>query len=311
MTEKIEIMNLLQIREFLEHELKSLLCGSIEIREKNDKRYIYVHYREDGRLLTKYVGEYSDDLNNQIINNNFMSKGIKKQIRNISKELKKLNYHDETIDIKVENNIDFAHKHLAETIYKQAKLEGVVVTLSDTENIIEGSKVNNMTPQDIMKVVNLKHAWEFILNKNVILSPTNYALLCEINKLVLEGFYYNGGKLRVLPVQIGGTKWIPDIPNEINVKNNLNDIVKLNDDLNIAIELLLYVTRMQLFVDGNKRTSVIFANHYLISKGLGLIVIPEKLVEKYKKLLIDYYESNNNEKIKAFLKEKCYIKVEG
>ena len=33
--------------------------------------------------------------------------------------------------------------------------------------ILISGKVNNMTPEDILKIVNLKHAWEFILNKIV------------------------------------------------------------------------------------------------------------------------------------------------
>jgi hypothetical protein len=32
-----------------------------------------------------------------------------------------------------------------------------------------------------------------------------------------------------------------------------------------------------------KRTAVIFANHYLISRGKGLIAIPVELVSEYKK----------------------------
>jgi prophage maintenance system killer protein len=65
----------------------------------------------------------------------------------------------------------------------------------------------------------------------------------------------------------------------------------------------------QLFIDGNKRSAVIFANHYLISKGLGLIVIPAELVEEYRKRLIDYYEGKNVKEIKDFLKNFCYIKM--
>ena len=64
-----------------------------------------------------------------------------------------------------------------------------------------------------------------------------------------------------------------------------------------------------MFIDGNKRTSVIFANHYLISKGKGLIVIPTEKVDKYKKLLIEFYESNDNRKIFKFIKEECYLKM--
>ena len=60
MEEKLEIMNLLQNKQLLEHELQSLAYGSVEIRENDSNKYIYVHYREDGVVLTKYVGEYLD-----------------------------------------------------------------------------------------------------------------------------------------------------------------------------------------------------------------------------------------------------------
>ena len=209
MEEKIEIMNLIQSRQMLENELSSLAYGAVEIRENNLNKYIYVHYREDGVALTKYVGEYSDELYNIVLNNSIKAKNIKKQIREINKKLKSLNYVEKDLSENVEKNIDFAKRHLVDTIYKQAILEGVATTFADTESIIEGGKVNNMTSEDILKIVNLKHAWEFILNKNVILCDTNFALLCEINKMVEEGFYYSAGKVRNVSVTIGGTKWTP------------------------------------------------------------------------------------------------------
>ncbi len=310
MEEKIEIMNLLQSKQMIENELQSLAYGSVEIRENNSKRYIYVHYRENGVALTKYVGEYSDELYNLVLNNSIKAKELKRQIREISKKLKQLNYVEEEISPKVEQNIDFAKRHLVDTIYKQAILEGVATTFADTESIIEGGKVNNMTSEDILKVVNLKHAWEFILNKNVILSPTNFALLCEINKLIEEGFYYSAGKIRNVPVTIGGTKWQPSLPIESVIKEELEEILKMDiDEVDKAINLLLYVMKRQVFIDGNKRTSVIFSNHYLISKGKGIIVIPAELTEEFKNLLISYYEENNEEQIKEFLKEKCYMSI--
>ncbi len=310
MEEKIEIMNLLQNKQLLEYELQSLAYGSVEIRENNSNKYIYVHYREDGVALTKYVGEYSEELYNLVLNNSIKAKKIKKQIREINKKLKQLNYIEEELSEKVELNIDFAKRHLVDTIYKQAILEGVATTFADTENIIEGGKVNNMTPEDIMKIINLKHAWEFILNKNVILSNTNFALLCEINKLVEEGFYYSAGKVRNVPVTIGGTTWKPELPIESIIKEELEEIFNSKmDDIDKAIELLLYTMKKQVFIDGNKRTSVIFSNHYLISKGKGIIVIPAELTEEFKDLLIAYYEGKDKNKIKVFIKEKCYMSI--
>ena len=310
MEEKMEIMSLLQNKQLLEHELQSLAYGSVEIREKDLNKYIYVHYREDGVALTKYVGEYSEELYNLILNNSIKAKELKKQIREINKKLKQLNYIEEELSQKVEQNIDFAKRHLVDTIYKQAILEGVATTFADTESIIEGGKVNNMTSEDILKIVNLKHAWEFILNKNVILSDTNFALLCEINKMVEEGFYYSAGKVRNVPVTIGGTTWKPDLPIESIIKEELEQIFnKKLDDVDRAIELLLYTMKKQVFIDGNKRTSVIYSNHYLISKGKGIIAIPAELTEEFKDLLIPYYEGKDEKEIKKFIKEKCYMGI--
>ena len=310
MENKIEIMNLLQSKQILENELNSLAYGSVEIREKNNNKYIYVHYREDGVALTKYVGEYSEELYNLILNNSIKAKELKKQIKEIVKKLKDLDYVEEELDSKVEQNIDFAKRHLADTIYKQAILEGVATTFADTESIIEGGKVNNMTSEDILKIINLKHAWEFILNKNVILSDTNYALLCEINKMIEEGFYYSAGKIRNVPVSIGGTKWTPELPIETVIKEELEEILnKKQEPIDTAIEFLLYIMKKQIFIDGNKRTAVIFANHYLIARGKGILVIPTELTDNFKNLLIQYYEGKDSSKIKKFIKEKCYMAI--
>ena len=310
MENKIEIMALLENKQILENELKLLIYGSIEIRENDANKYIYVHYREDGVVLTKYAGEYSDELYNLILNNNIKVKQIKKQIKETNQKLKMLDYVEEELSEKVKQNIDFAKRHLVDTIYKQAILEGVATTFADTESIIEGGKVNNMTSEDILKIINLKHAWEFILNKNVILSDTNYPLLCQINRFVEEGFYYTAGKIRSVPVTIGGTNWKPDLPIESVIKEKLEEILnKKKNDVDKAIELLLYTMKKQIFIDGNKRTSVIYSNHYLISKGKGIIVIPAELTNEFKDLLIPYYEGKDTKKIKEFIKEKCYMEI--
>ena len=165
-----------------------------------------------------------------------------------------------------------------------------------------------MTSKDILKVVNLKYAWDFILGEGEITYPTNFIILSQINAIVEEGFSYTAGKLRSVPVSIGGSTYIPPLPYEIQVKGDLAILLSKEPSYEIAIEILLYVMKKQLFLDGNKRTAVIYANHYLISRGLGLIVIPAELVEEFKIHLINYYE-NKNENIKDFLYKKCLTKI--
>ena len=128
--------------------------------------------------------------------------------------------------------------------------------------------------------------------------------------MVEEGFYYTAGKVRNVPVTIGGTTWKPDFPIESEIKQEIEEVLnKKMDEVDIAIELLLYTMKKQVFIDGNKRTSVIFSNHYLISKGKGIITIPAELTEKFKELLIYYYEGKDEKEIKQFIKEKFYINL--
>ncbi len=233
---------------------------------------------------------------------------IKKTLKNIKQQLGLLQYQSFELSDKIKINIDFARRNMVDSIYKQAKLEGVATTYSNTETIINGGKVKDMIATDISKVLNLKHAWDFILGEGVITYPTNFIVLSQINAIVEEGFSYTAGNIRSVPVTIGGSTYIPPLPYEIQVKEDLNFMLSKEPSYEIAIELLLYVMKKQFFLDGNKRTAVLYANHYLISRGLGLIVIPADLVDEFKKHLINYYESKND-KIKEFLCQKCLTKI--
>lgn len=305
-------MNILELtseKELISSRLEKMIFGTIDIRENENKKYIYVQTTIDGIKRNKYVGEYSNELYNLILENNQVAKQLKKRIKEINKELDSINYESHDLSDKVNLNISLARRNMTDSIYKQAMLEGVATTYSDTETIINGGKVNNMTVSDIGKVVNLKRAWEFILSNGVISYPTNYVVLCEINQIVEDGFSLFAGRLRSVPVSIGGSSYIPPLPIENIIKEELQNI--LNSDLSIidkTIELLLLVSKKQLFLDGNKRTAVIFANHFLISNAGGIIVIPVEKIDKYKKLLIEYYESKNND-IKDFLKNECIIRL--
>ena len=68
----------------------------------------------------------------------------------------------------------------------------------------------------------------------------------------------------------------------------------------------MYCMKTQIFIDGNKRASVIFANHYLISHGQGFLVIPEEHVPEFKQKLVAFYEGENIDIISGFLKGKCW-----
>ena len=280
--------------------------GVVEIKEVSNKKYLYIRKREAGRKTSTYVGPYSEELHQVLLKSIKDAREIKKAIRDIEKQLASYGYSHDEISANVVLNIDFARANMKSIIYDQAVLEGVATTFPATELIIDNGKVNNVSAEDVQKILNLKHAWEFVLDKDVILSETNYYVCQYIARLVNEGFYQQGGRIRAVPVTIGGTSYIPPIPIEYQVKENIENIIKSSDDVvQVAIELALHVMKTQIFNDGNKRTAIIFANHYLISHAGGLMVVPQNLVPEYKKMLVKYYEGTDEETIKSFMREKC------
>ena len=285
--------------------------GSPEIKENKSGKYLYIRKRINGKLTSTYVDRYSDDLYQLLLRNSKEARELRKHIRRIDKELAVNGYVEEELSADVIINLDFARANMKSNIYDQAVLEGVATTFPQTEEILENGTVNGMTADDVQKILNLKHAWEFILDKDVIRADSNYYLLCHIAKLVNEGFFYDGGRIRGIPVAIGGTKYIPPIPIESQVSEQISNILKSGKNaIDIAIDLCMYCMRTQIFVDGNKRASVIFANHYMIAHGSGLLVIPEEHVSEFKKLLVEYYESADICRMNTFLKEKCWRKIE-
>jgi len=275
-----EIQELLRSRADLHARLNLMpYDGTPEIKERGDGKYLYIRKRVAGKLTSTYVGVYTEELYNLLLRNARETREIRKQLRHIEKQLAAAGYSDDELTDDVINNIAFARVNMKNNIYNQAVLEGVATSFPQTEEIIDNGKVSGMTATDVQKILNLKHAWEFILDKDVIASKSDYYMLSYIARLVNEGFFADGGRIRGVPVTIGGSSYIPPIPNEIDIKDEIIEIIDDDADaIDIAIKLCLYCMKTQIFLDGNKRASVIFANHYLISHGEGFLVIPEKEV---------------------------------
>lgn len=303
-----EIQELLQQRADLNARLNLLPYeGTPEIKENKSGKYLYVRRRVGSRTTSTYVDVYSDTLYQFLLRNNAEAKELRKQLRGVEKALAELGFTDGELSPEVMLNLDFARINMKMSIYEQAVLEGVATTFPQTEDIIDNGKINGVRASDVQKILNLKHAWEFVLDKDVLQVKSDYSVLCHIAKLVNEGFFENGGRIRGVPVAIGGTSYVPPLPIETVVIENISDIINSRAEaVDIAVELCLYCMKTQIFNDGNKRASVIFANHYLISKAGGLLVIPEAKVPEFKKLLIGYYEDKDNGEIKKFLKQHCH-----
>ena len=313
MSELDKIQELLHQKADLQARLRLIpYDGTPEVKTQGDKQYLYVRKRIGGHNTSTYVDVYSDTLHQLLLRNSRERRELEKQLRQVNRELLVLGSTDEDLTPRVQQNLDFARANMKINIYDQAVLEGVATSFPQTEEIIDNGIVTGMSADDVQKILNLKHAWEFILDKDVIRSQSDYYLLCHIAKLVNEGFFSNGGRIRGVPVTIGGCSYVPPLPIEMDIKTKINEIVGAAQvsAIDTAIRLCLYCMKTQIFLDGNKRTSVIFANHYLISQGQGFIVIPEKAVPEFKKLLVEYYESDSLIEISEFMKINCWKNFE-
>lgn len=310
MSDLIKLQDLLKEKADCQARLNLMpYDGSPEIKEQSGNKYLYVRKRVAGKLTSTYVDVYSDELYQLLLRNARDARVLNKRIRQIEKELSSLGYEKSELSDRVYQNIDFARANMKSNIYDQAVLEGVGTSFPQTEEIINNGIVNGVKASDVQKILNLKHAWDFILDKDVIQSSSNFYMISHIAKLVNEGFYSDGGKVRNVPVTIGGSSYVPPIPIESVVKENIDNIVlSSKEPIDIAIELCLYCMKTQIFIDGNKRASVIFASQYLIAHGQGFLVIPEKEVPQFKILLVKYYEGEDIAIISKFLKEKCWKK---
>ena len=206
-----------------------------------------------------------------------------------------------------EQNVFIAKRNIVDYIWKSANLEGIGVTYPETQAIYDGGIVNGLTVDNIIAICNLKNAWQFILeNKDI---NYNFNVLCHIHKLVADRLVLEQdlGKIKTTPVNIGGTKWQPQFPIESQIIEELNSLLNQEDKskTEIAIELMLYIMRRQMFIDGNKRVAMLFANRIMIDNGCGIISIAQEYQPTFYEKLIKYYETNDMNDLKKWIYDHC------
>ena len=203
----------------------------------------------------------------------------------------------------IEENLELAKRLIIDSIYKEARLEGINVTFPETQQIYEGFPVNDLTIENTTKIVNLKRAWEFVLQ--TIVYPFDIRYMRHLNGIIENSLIRNAGVLRVIGVKISGTDWVPQIPTQEAVEQELERVRKIINPAERAIELMLTVMRGQYFEDGNKRTAQLMANQELIRHGCGIVSIPVEKNKEFSALLISFYESNDSRTIKEFVYDEC------
>ena len=299
-----EITKLLEEKNLLQRQL--IREGSIEIKDG----YLYLRKRQGNSLRSEYVGTFTNEAYAELQKNVADGKRIKKRLRAIEKDLVKQGYERKEISLNVRKSLQLGILNFKNSIHNQAILEGIPTTFPETERIVEDGRGSNLTATEIVKITNLKRAWQFILDEDVIQARSDISMLKTIASIITEGSLMSGD-LRIVPVSIRNSTYKPPIPIESVVKENIEQILASEEDvIDKAINLCLYCMKAQIFLDGNKRTAVIFANHYLMSQGAGLLLLTEDNLTEFVSLLIKFYETGEKEELVRLFKDKFWCKIE-
>ena len=207
-----------------------------------------------------------------------------------------------------EQNIFLAKKVLVSNIYNSAKLEGINTTYPDTKTILDGINVPTLKLDEINCILNLRDAWNYVLSS--IDSDINLEFICKVNSYVSRNESLEWGVLRTGKVGINGVDYIPDVPIEEKVVDEINSILREECATKRAINLMFYLMRSQVFWDGNKRTSMIVANKIMIENGCGIITIKEEFINEFNNLLTEYYNTGDMTEIEYFIYNKCIYGLE-
>lgn len=203
-----------------------------------------------------------------------------------------------------EDNIFFAKRKLVDNIYKSANLEGIAVTFADTVAFINNVNTGKISVDDMLKLKGLKDAWEFVLN-----TIDEELTIDYIKKVHFEIGKGQGidplGEFRDKGVGITGTSWRPKLPSECDYEEELKHIMNNTQDLDRCIDLFCWIQRSQMFIDGNKRVANLVANKEMIKHGQGILAVPVEKIGEYFNYLIEYYETNDNTKLKNWIYENC------
>jgi prophage maintenance system killer protein len=209
-------------------------------------------------------------------------------------------------------------KNIVELVYKCAgKFEGLNTTLLQTEGIIKYNRANNVAVDDVLTVVNLKRGFEMLLNdvQEPLLETSK-----RINRIVAAEDALFPGEIRTGGVELSTIqgRYVPPMLTEDEVNNQYGEIMNQEiSDTEKALRLFLFISKNQIFWNGNVGTALLIANKIMFSNGLGLLSIPENVFMKFNELLSKYCNSNllvNESNIISFLYEQCifginYLKI--
>ncbi len=180
--------------------------------------------------------------------------------------------------------------------WKSSQIEGNTYSLLETERLLkEKETAHGKTKDEAVMLLNHKEALDFIVNNPDYIEPLTISRIEDIHSILIKDLGVDRN-IRKSRVGISGTNYKP-LDNEFQIKEASDEMCKLiNHKKSVfdkALLLLILLSYIQPFSDGNKRTARIISNAILIKNEYCPISFRTVDSIEYKKAMLLFYEQNN------------------
>jgi Fic family protein len=183
-----------------------------------------------------------------------------------------------------------------ELSWKSSQIEGNTYSLLETEALLsENIPAEGKQKDEATMLLNHKKALGYVYERRIILTPMRTMAIEEIHSLLIADLGVSRN-IRNRIVGITGTNYTPP-DNEFQIREYLDracDVINLRSSIfEKALLAVLFISYIQPFEDGNKRTGRITGNGILIENGYCPLSYRSVKPVDYKKAMILFYEQNN------------------
>lgn len=185
--------------------------------------------------------------------------------------------------------------------WKSSQIEGNTYSLLETERLLRDKETAaGKTKEEAIMLLNHKDAIDFIVENPNYLTPLTISKIENIHSLLIKELAVEKS-LRKRRVGISGTNYRP-LDNEFQIREALESTCKLVNKKENTFEkvllVLVLISYIQPFMDGNKRTARIVSNAILMHYKHCPISFRTVDSVDYKKAMLLFYEQNNLSRFK-------------
>jgi Fic family protein len=180
--------------------------------------------------------------------------------------------------------------------WKSSQIEGNTYSLLETERLLKDKETAAGTTKDeAIMLLNHKEAIDFIIQNPTYINPLTVSSIEDIHSILAKELSISRN-IRNSRVGISGTNYTP-LDNEYQIREALEQMCQLvntkQDVFEKALLVLVLISYIQPFTDGNKRTARIISNAILLKNGYCPISFRTIDSLEYKKAMLVFYEQTN------------------